>query len=397
MKRVAIYLRVSTSKQDTANQLRELKTVAKRSGWKIVATYEDAGISGAKGRDQRPGLDAMLKAVNAKEFDLVAAWSVDRLGRSLTDRVAVRRAKTGRARGQRRRDLFLGAGAILALMLGLTVWRHPSEARTGNGDVSAKEKVKEDSLRRVDSLRVADSLSRVDSLRRDSIAKAASFVPVAVEITKWEDSVRAGEYNTFEAVARDADDRTQTDSLRWRSSNARIASVDSLTGRLHAKSGGAVTIYAKAGAFEDHVTIRVSGGAQTKTPPGVNGDSQPRSTPGTATTRKVADLVEDAFDQTIRAAILRGDINAIHDYLRPEFEKELRDSIRTVQGGKLFVRRRDFIVDTLKGRVSFWLQIDVAVGTKPRHALIQYREMSASLDRRVRGLLPLAIGIGLPQ
>ena len=62
MKRVAIYLRVSTSKQDTANQLRELKTVAKRSGWKIVATYEDAGISGAKGRDQRPGLDAMLKA-----------------------------------------------------------------------------------------------------------------------------------------------------------------------------------------------------------------------------------------------------------------------------------------------------------------------------------------------
>ena len=89
MKRVAIYLRVSTSKQDTANQLRELKTVAKRSGWKIVATYEDAGISGAKGRDQRPGLDAMLKAVNAKEFDLVAAWSVDRLGRSLTDLLSI--------------------------------------------------------------------------------------------------------------------------------------------------------------------------------------------------------------------------------------------------------------------------------------------------------------------
>ena len=89
MKRVAIYLRVSTSKQDTANQLRALKTVAKRSGWKIVATYEDAGISGAKGRDQRPGLDAMLKAVNAKEFDLVAAWSVDRLGRSLTDLLSI--------------------------------------------------------------------------------------------------------------------------------------------------------------------------------------------------------------------------------------------------------------------------------------------------------------------
>jgi DNA invertase Pin-like site-specific DNA recombinase len=49
----------------------------------------DAGISGAKGRDKRPGLDAMLKAVNAKEFDMVAAWSVDRLGRSLTDLLGI--------------------------------------------------------------------------------------------------------------------------------------------------------------------------------------------------------------------------------------------------------------------------------------------------------------------
>jgi hypothetical protein len=107
----------------------------------------------------------------------------------------------------------------------------------------------------------------------------------------------------------------------------------------------------------------------------------------------VADQVEDEFDRTIRAAIQRGDINAIHDYLRPEFEKELRDSIRTVRGGTLFVRRRDFVVDTIKSRVSFWLQIDVAVGTKPRHPLIEYREMSASLDRRVKGLLPIRIGV----
>src|SRR5437879_11355362 len=83
-KRVAIYLRVSTSKQDTDNQLRELSAVADRSGWEIWKVYEDAGISGAKGRDKRPGLDAMMKPVNAKQFDLVAAWSVDRLGRSLT-------------------------------------------------------------------------------------------------------------------------------------------------------------------------------------------------------------------------------------------------------------------------------------------------------------------------
>src|SRR4051794_1368822 len=89
MKRVALYIRVSTSKQETNNQRRELEAVAKRSGWQIVKVYEDAGISGAKGRDKRPALDAMLKAVNAKEFEMVAAWSVDRLGRSLTDLLSI--------------------------------------------------------------------------------------------------------------------------------------------------------------------------------------------------------------------------------------------------------------------------------------------------------------------
>jgi DNA invertase Pin-like site-specific DNA recombinase len=88
MKRVAIYLRVSTAKQDTANQLRELEAVAERSGWEVVRIYEDAGISGAKGRDKRPGLDTMMRAVNAKRFDMVAA-SVDRLGRSLTDLLGI--------------------------------------------------------------------------------------------------------------------------------------------------------------------------------------------------------------------------------------------------------------------------------------------------------------------
>jgi DNA invertase Pin-like site-specific DNA recombinase len=89
MKNVAIYLRVSTSRQDTEKQRRELEAVAARSGWRVVKVYEDAGISGAKGRDKRPGLDAMLKAVNAKEFDMVASWSVDRLGRSLTELLGI--------------------------------------------------------------------------------------------------------------------------------------------------------------------------------------------------------------------------------------------------------------------------------------------------------------------
>ena len=84
MKQVAIYLRVSTSNgQTTENQLRELRAVAKRARWKVVEVFEDHGISGAKDRDKRPAFDRMLKAVTARRVDMVAAWSVDRLGRSL--------------------------------------------------------------------------------------------------------------------------------------------------------------------------------------------------------------------------------------------------------------------------------------------------------------------------
>ena len=83
-RRAAIYARVSTGAQTVENQLRELREVAERHGW-IVAEFRDAGASGAKGRDKRPGLDRLLHAVARREIDMVAAWSVDRLGRSLQD------------------------------------------------------------------------------------------------------------------------------------------------------------------------------------------------------------------------------------------------------------------------------------------------------------------------
>lgn len=82
-KRAAIYLRVSTREQSTAAQRAELETVAERAGWQVVEVYEDAGISGAKGRDQRPAFDRLLKDATRRRFDLVMAWSIDRLGRSL--------------------------------------------------------------------------------------------------------------------------------------------------------------------------------------------------------------------------------------------------------------------------------------------------------------------------
>jgi DNA invertase Pin-like site-specific DNA recombinase len=83
MKRVAIYARVSTQGQTVNNQLQQLHKVAERHGWEVVSEYKDKGISGAKGRDKRPQFDAMLKAANRREFDIIMSWSVDRLGRSL--------------------------------------------------------------------------------------------------------------------------------------------------------------------------------------------------------------------------------------------------------------------------------------------------------------------------
>ena len=82
-KRVAIYARVSTESQTTDNQVLELRGVAERMGWVIVEEFVDQAISGAKGRDMRPAFDKLLKGATRRDFDMVCAWSVDRLGRSL--------------------------------------------------------------------------------------------------------------------------------------------------------------------------------------------------------------------------------------------------------------------------------------------------------------------------
>jgi DNA invertase Pin-like site-specific DNA recombinase len=83
MRRAARYLRVSTLDQTTANQDRELRQVAERMGVEVVKIYRDHGVSGAKGRDKRPQFDALCRDATQRQFDLVMAWSVDRLGRSL--------------------------------------------------------------------------------------------------------------------------------------------------------------------------------------------------------------------------------------------------------------------------------------------------------------------------
>src|SRR6266571_7949163 len=88
MKRAAIYLRVSTQDQTTSNQEHELRQAAERASWQVAKLYKDHGISGAKGRNGRPAFDALCRDATKRQFDVVMAWNVDRLGRSLKDLVA---------------------------------------------------------------------------------------------------------------------------------------------------------------------------------------------------------------------------------------------------------------------------------------------------------------------
>jgi DNA invertase Pin-like site-specific DNA recombinase len=81
-RKAALYLRVSTAGQTTANQALELRRYCERQGWTITKVYEDAGVSGAT--RGRLALDQMLSDAAENRFDLVIVWKTDRLARSTT-------------------------------------------------------------------------------------------------------------------------------------------------------------------------------------------------------------------------------------------------------------------------------------------------------------------------
>jgi DNA invertase Pin-like site-specific DNA recombinase len=121
--RAALYLRVSTDEQTTENQDIALTALAAQRGWTIVHTYNDAGVSGAKTRANRPGLDSLLNDAIRGQFDVVLAWSVDRLGRSLPDLLGTLQtlsdAKVGLVLHQQAIDTTTPAGRALFQMLGV--------------------------------------------------------------------------------------------------------------------------------------------------------------------------------------------------------------------------------------------------------------------------------------
>ena len=88
-KRVCIYVRVSTHNQTTENQVHALKEIIDRSGYELVKIYSDDGISGSKGRESRPALDQMMKDAINRQFEMVMCWSIDRLGRSVSNLIEI--------------------------------------------------------------------------------------------------------------------------------------------------------------------------------------------------------------------------------------------------------------------------------------------------------------------
>jgi DNA invertase Pin-like site-specific DNA recombinase len=122
MTRVALYLRVSTDGQSTALQRRELIQACEHRGWLLGEVYEDTG-SGSQGREGRPAFDRLLKDATKRRFDVIAAWSVDRLGRSLQHLVGflgdVHGAGVNLYLHQQAIDTTTPAGRALFQMLGV--------------------------------------------------------------------------------------------------------------------------------------------------------------------------------------------------------------------------------------------------------------------------------------
>jgi DNA invertase Pin-like site-specific DNA recombinase len=122
-KRVALYLRVSTGEQTTANQRLELQAWAARCGHTVTELYEDHALSGAKSSDQRPALSRLLRDAVRRRFDIVAVWAVDRLGRSLTDLLntlqTLKQSKVGLFLHQQGIDTSTAAGNAFFQMLGV--------------------------------------------------------------------------------------------------------------------------------------------------------------------------------------------------------------------------------------------------------------------------------------
>jgi DNA invertase Pin-like site-specific DNA recombinase len=189
-KRAAIYARVSTSdKQSVESQLAKLRKVAELREWAVVEIYKDEGISGAKGRDQRPGLDQMLKDASKRKFDLVMAWAVDRLGRNLRHLLEttenLRACGVGLYLDQQHLDTTTPAGEAMLQMVGVFAQfeRATMQQRINAGLSLVKEKLARDGKFETRGGKVRTRLGRPGA-KAESVAKARELLATGMGICK---------------------------------------------------------------------------------------------------------------------------------------------------------------------------------------------------------------------
>jgi len=87
--RALIYTRTSTKNQSTNMQLEALNTLVARSGYDLVETIEDIGVSGRRHGRQREGMNKVMQMVNRREIDVLCVYSVDRIGRNMGDVISL--------------------------------------------------------------------------------------------------------------------------------------------------------------------------------------------------------------------------------------------------------------------------------------------------------------------
>jgi DNA invertase Pin-like site-specific DNA recombinase len=219
-KRIAIYARTSTADdQSTENQIRELRVVAERHGWNVAAVFDDRGLSGGLAREDRPAMNALLRAVARREVDLVAAWAVDRLGRSLIDLLGfledLRAKKVDLYLHQQGLDTSTPTGRAMFQMLGLFAEFERAMIRdrvrsgmarakaigTKSGKAIGRPAVPDEMNQRIRALVLAGAGSQRDIAVQLGVSRSAVYRVCAALKAKQAAKAKSGLYNTDMAVA----------------------------------------------------------------------------------------------------------------------------------------------------------------------------------------------------
>lgn len=91
MKRVALYVRVSTEEQDLEHQEHDLRAEAERRRWEVVAVFAEkaSGANVHRRRGHGSELGKLMHDAKLNRFDAVLVWSISRVGRNLLEVLGV--------------------------------------------------------------------------------------------------------------------------------------------------------------------------------------------------------------------------------------------------------------------------------------------------------------------